>query len=296
MIIPNNIYVRPKGRFGNACFQFMVSRIFKIIYNYNIIYSVDLLNNPIIFGDKEFLDWKTCLLNNNVSFHKNRDILFDGYFQYSDMYCCFKDIIIKYIKNCGDDYFYDMTGEKYYCKILLSNTINDYSRYKTIIHLRIEDFISLDLAIDPRNYDSVLKKCEEPYLFIHKKCENIIDNKYINYFKIKYPTSSFFDGDIEEAYSIIKNTRNTIICSFSTLSLSAAFFNDNCKKCFIPINNLEFQKLTNNTELYTINRITSYNLNILLENIIYDKRFNIISSTNLSHHFKKKNRYSVSTL
>jgi hypothetical protein len=283
-----SIYVRPAGRFGNNCFQFMASRLFKILYRHDIVYHE--LDDSITIDDKTFITWKDDLLNDKGidPTYKDKNLIFDGYFQHSDIFYIFRDMLMQYINTHSRDIFYNSTGEKHYSYQLISNPINNYDKFKTVIHLRIEDFINYNLAIHPKYYDDIINNSEKPILIVHKEIENTNDYIYINYFK-KFDVS-FFDGELTEAYSILRTAKN-IICSNSTMSWIAVFFNINCNKCIMPVfknHNIWTTFRSQYVDSYTFdwNFCSLKDLELLDSNIIIPARLLPISSTYLPYLFK----------
>jgi hypothetical protein len=287
------IYVNKMGRFGNASFQFMASRLFKILYGHIIVYDLNLLTDPLLIDDNVFIKWMNNILDGKDldNKYKYKDLYFNGFFQHDDIFINLLPILIKYISMSPLDYFIDDREKKYNCNILLNNPINDYSHFNTVIHIRIEDFITYDLAIDPRCYNKLIEDAEAPILIIHNKISSPIDFKYINYFKKNYPDLKFFDGDLKEAYSIMRTAKN-LICSTSTLSWIAGFFNTIKNKIYIPqlkypqywttFKNVPYGTI----QLYDWDKITKNELEKVLFNININEKYKIMSSTNLSAIFK----------
>ena len=157
--------------------------------------------------------------------------------------------------------------KKYNCiDILGVKPFIEYN-YKTIIHLRIEDFIDFNLAMDPRSLDNVLEKCEQPFLFVHKKEENDNDKIYIEYFKNKYKKSYFYTEDILSCYNLMRHAE-VLVCSRSTLSWIASLFNEINVKTYMPknygtISHETFQYPNDTTEIYEWKTISKEELSRL---------------------------------
>jgi hypothetical protein len=132
-------------------------------------------------------------------------------------------------------------------------------RYKNVLHIRLEDFVThgLYLKVDrilsllDKNilHDSVCIVCKKPVtnfenLYIREIIKHAF-NKKIRVF-LEY-------NDTLTDYYIMKESE-LLICSKSTLSWCAAFFSDKIKKCYLPeydISPNSTCKLPiDNTELY----------------------------------------------
>ena len=108
--------------------------------------------------------------------------------------------------------------------------------------------------MDPSCLEPVLEKCEQPFLFVHKTITTIYEQKYIDYFKNKYPKSFFYTEDVVQCYNLMRHAE-VLVCSKSTLSWVAAIFNDVNIKTYMPKNygTLDheiFQFPNSNTEIY----------------------------------------------
>ena len=253
------------GRFGNAVFRFLASRLFCILFNYTIVYKDNTLNYYINLNDENFIEWMDEIIKNNRIYNiSNTYINFNGYYQHDYIYILFKKNLLEYIKNNPNELIITDKNEQYKCIELLGNKPIIEYKYKTVVHLRIEDFIELNLAMDPRCLDPVLEKCDEPFLFVHKEVENDNDKKYIQYIKDKYPDSQFYTNDMISSYNIMRNSE-VLVCSRSTLSWAAAFFNEINVKTYMPKNygtlkHETFQYPNNNTEIYEWNIISKEEL------------------------------------
>jgi hypothetical protein len=244
-----------KGRFGNSIFRFLASRLFIILYNSYTISKNTNLYYYYTITDTIFIQWMIAILSNNsLPIILDNNIIFDGFFQHDIIYKKFKNELIEYIKNNPKDELITDTNELYYAQDILGPKPIIHFTYKTTIHLRIEDFLELNLAMDQKYLDSVLEKCEQPFLFIHKKESNNNDIKYIDYFKLKYPTSYFYTENVILSYNLMRHAE-VLVCSRSTMSWLAAFFSDVNIKTYMPKNygtldHETFQYPTDNTEIY----------------------------------------------
>lgn len=256
-----------QGRFGNCIFRFLASRLFIIFYNYS---HIDKFPNNYYITIDDIIFNNLCMYVLNTGKFPPTNTLqydylwFDGYYQNDYIYNLYKKELIEYIKNNPYEIIETDRAEKYFVKDILGPKPKVDFEYKTIIHLRIEDYIELDLAMDPRCLEPVLKKCEQPFLFVHKPIGNEYDQKYIDYIKTKYPSSHYYSEDIIQCYNLMRHAE-ILICSKSTASWVAALFNETNLKIYMPKNygNLvheTFQYPNNKTEIYEWEIITKEGL------------------------------------
>ena len=248
------LHIIKRGRFGNAIFRYLASRLFCIFLDYNISYSVNIQYYQY-FDDTCFVDWmKHFLKEKTIVYYDNSYLIFNGFYQHDMIYRFFKKNLINYIKNNPNEMIETDRDETYFAKDILGDKPHISYDYKTVIHLRIEDFISLELAMDPTSLDPVLEKCEQPFLFVHKKEETDFDMKYVDYFRNKYPTSIHYTENVVQCYNVMRHAE-VLVCSCSTISWIAALFNDVNVKTYMPKNyrslpHETFQYPNDNTELY----------------------------------------------
>jgi hypothetical protein len=170
------------------------------------------------------------------------------------IYRFFKKNLIHYIQNNPNERIETDRNEIYYANDILGKKPTLSFEYKTVIHLRIEDFIDLDLAMDPKSLDPVLERCEQPFLFVQAPVSSEIDKKYIEYFKNKYPNSYYYTEYVVKCYNLMRHAE-VLVCSISTISWVAALFNDVNVKTYMPRNyrslpHESFQYPNEHTEIY----------------------------------------------
>jgi len=240
-----------------------------IIYKkYTPIYYISPDDDTIIIDEAIFDKWQIEVCNNNIP------LIPDGYnlcfnnggaFQHANIYIKYIYEILEDIKTYPNEVIITDNNEIYKSKdILAEPPILPFS-YKTVIHLRIEDYILNGQAMDPRSIDNVIKNLEGPYLFVHKKVNNIYDNKYISYFKNKYKNALFFDGSLIDCYSILR-TAKILVCAWSSLSFLAALFNDKHDMIYIPLSQIHTQYFitpSNKSITYSYNEINKDELLLL---------------------------------
>ena len=246
-----------KGRLGNCIFRYLASRLFMIFYDYINIRNIKK-KYYLQLDDIMFKNFYIYILKNGTPPFMDTieydNIIFNGYYQHDTIYKVYKNVLIDYIKKNPIDIIETDRGEIYYAKDILGEKPKIDILYKTIIHLRIEDYIDLGLAMDPLCIVPVLEKCEQPFLFVHKPIVNVYDQKYIDFFKERYPSSQYYCEDVVQCYNLMRHAE-TLVCSKSTLSWIAALFNEKNPKVYMPRNygtldHETFQYPNDNTEIY----------------------------------------------
>lgn len=267
------VYNSKLGRLGNAIFRYFASTLFCIIYNGELTYNQSDCN--VIMSDENFIGWSQHVLQNNIpQFPPNLSFIFYGYYQHDQIYLKYKHELITWILNHPNDLIYTdgnnsvsnvyNYNEKAYQVIdLLINPFPD-KNYKTVLHLRLEDFINNNSVIHPECIKKVLDQIGETDICIVVNTPKIdLEHKYINYFK-KYYNVVLESNTMIEDFHIMKNA-NVLICSCSTISWAASFLSSNLTKVFIPNYNHgrvheTFKKPIENTVLYETKNCTKEEL------------------------------------
>jgi len=263
------------GRFGNAVFNYLAARLIALLYDAVIIQGDDDVTDISFteFGDDKFIEWMNNYLNTGTLLQINNNIVMNGYYIHDTIYRKTINILINYIKLHPDEKFGTFGNYKristYYLKDLLGNAPITNFNYNTVIHLRIEDYLTNDLGMHPYSIDNVLKNCEPPFVFVFKSIENELDNKYIMYFKNKYPEAYFYDDtNVINAFNIMRNSKY-LVCAASTLSLVAGILNETDSTIFVPLNPYPQYKFITiqypniSTNIYEWKYITQQEINML---------------------------------
>ena len=142
------VYDYRLGRLGNALFRYFASSLFIILYKGQRSYN----QNECIatFGDNEFINWMSYILDNKfpvVEQHFN--FSFYGFYQHDKIFRKFKNELIEHMKNNPDDLLYtdgnDENNSHYRYNVQsykVSDIINTCDKYYDIVvHIRLEDFI-----------------------------------------------------------------------------------------------------------------------------------------------------------
>jgi hypothetical protein len=250
------------GRLGNAIFRYMASAI--ICINFNGKYVVDM-NQQINCSEGLFLSISKKLINNEIPALRLPGINMSRFYQHEIIYTINKNKIKEFILNNPDHFVLtdgitagDKRREKFYMLDILKTPIYFNKKYKTVLHIRLEDFVNNNNYIREDRIINLLNKiiinslcivCKKPEtnfekLYI-KKIKDYMDNKNIEVI--------IESNDTLTDYYIMKEAE-ILICSNSTLSWCAAFFSDSLKKCYFPdyklTINSTFKNPITDTELY----------------------------------------------
>jgi len=226
------------GRLGNAIFRYMASAIVCIVYNGKYLVNKFKPNN---LSDEYFYDIFTKNTIKNIN-----SVNMVGYYQHDSIYKNNKKQIFDFINKHPDHYVLtdginagDGRNEKFYM-INILNTPNSFTKkYKNVLHVRLEDFVSLNLFLPNERIINLLKNdiIKEELCIVCKKLETEFEHKYIlnivEYLKNKNINVIIESNDVLTDYYIMKEAE-VLICSKSTLSWCAAFFSENIQQCYLP--------------------------------------------------------------
>lgn len=256
-----------RGRLGNAIFRYLACSIMCI--HYNCIYTVENSHelNYYRLDDEKFNELCNNILQKNKPILcQNAIYIMDGFYQHDTIYKINKNDIINFIKNNSTHYILtdgieagDYNCEKYYMINIINTPSNFVKKYKNVIHLRLEDFVTHNLYIDKNRIVSLLNKniIKDNICIVCKKPTSKFEIEYIKYItdyldnnKINY---NLEHNDVLTDYYIMKEAE-VLICSNSTLSWCAAIFSDKISKCYFPDYDIQInstcKKPIDNTEFY----------------------------------------------
>lgn len=260
-----NIYFVIRGRLGNAIFRYLACSIMCLFYegSYNINKNNE---NYIECSDEFFLQIKDKILENELLPISNVHIKMNCFYQHCDIYVKYKKEIKTLIINHPEHFILtdgitagDNNCEKFYMKDILITPENFKKKYKNVLHIRLEDFVTYNLFLQKERITILLEKIKklEEICIVCKKPISEFEMEYIgfirNFLKEKNIQTFIEHNDVLTDYYIMKEAE-LLICSKSTLSWAAAFFSENLKKCYIPEYessiNSTFKYPTENTEFY----------------------------------------------
>jgi hypothetical protein len=292
MIIINN----NTGRLGNLIFRLFANIVFCILYDINaqiISQPIDQVNFKwdFVVTDEYFLNVMNSFLNGNSipKIHANSVILFEGYFQHDKIYTIFKSYIIDFILERkdivlrSDNPFSNgkpdgWIQETYNAIDLIQFNLNKEKQHKIVIHLRLEDFISLSWVMNPKSIkqkiDEILQGNKEtPFCIVLNKPKTELECNYLSYLTKEYKNVTIESNDPITDFNIMKNAK-TLVCSCSTLSWNASLLSDTVETVYMP--NREghrpnwwiwetFKKPIENTITYNFDTCSIQKLNEILD-------------------------------
>lgn len=273
------IYTHNMGRVGNSLFRLFAGIILCVVQDINSqIYSEDSNCYDIVITDNEFITFMNVFLNNpEVKFTNignNSKILFDGYFQHDKIFTKYKKEIVNYIVEHPELILKTDKQDTYKAIDFVNYKIN--KKYTIVVHLRLEDFITCSLVIDPNSIKKVIDKINKEYnyqtiCFVVNKPTTDIEKKYINFFTEQYNNIIVESNDVITDYTIMRES-SILVCSCSTLSWVAAMLSNSLLKVYMP--DYKFvhgphqtcKQPHINTELYEMNTCNIQELKSILGN------------------------------
>jgi hypothetical protein len=191
----------------------------------------------------------------------------DCYYQHCDIYTKLKKEIQTFIRNNPEHYVLsdginagDNNCEKFFMMDILNTPENFNKKYKNVLHIRLEDFVTHNLYLAKERITKLIERIKQQLDFLCIVCKNPtteFENEYIDFilnFLINRKIGFIVEhNDTLTDYYIMKEAE-LLICSKSTLSWSSAFFSTNLKKCFIP----EYENTINQTFKYPIENTEFY--------------------------------------
>jgi hypothetical protein len=258
------------GRLGNAIFRYMACVIMCMYYDgtytINNKQNRDCNDEQFIEIIKNIINKKNNIIPLNLNFRFIKGVNMTSFYQHDLIYKLHKQDIIKFINNHTDHYILtdginagDNQCEKFHMIDIINTPLSFNKKYKNVLHIRLEDFVTHNLYIKVERIIDLLKKniLSDSLCIVCKKPITGFENSYIDCIK-KYLESinikMFIEhNDVLTDYYIMKESE-ILICSKSTLSWCAAFFSDKIQKCYLP-NYIETSNSTckypiDNTELY----------------------------------------------
>jgi hypothetical protein len=255
------IQINIQGRLGNAMFRHLISRIFIIESSYTQLSPHENMPEPCItVTDSDFIKY---FLNTNITCNSilnitnNMNIRLIGYVQHEAPLLQYKDKLKQYILANPDEYMYTehidtQTYTQVKSSFMLYSSI-PYKIYTSVLHLRLGDFIPIGQAVHPDSYKNILDSIPKPITVIVDTIKTFTEQKYINYLK-SYTDCIILQNPLEEDYHTMRNAEY-LVCSMSTLSWIAAFWNDTHKQIYMPRNimgreHCTFQNPSSNTTIF----------------------------------------------
>jgi hypothetical protein len=251
-------YIEPKGRLGNALFRYCITRLFTIVYGHKELSEckVDLLSLFNI-SDELFVQFFSEMSPQNQGLlERTPPLLFHGFYQHDHQITTMKAQLRDYILSHPNEVIKDDRGETFQSSFILSPLVSP--PYESLVHLRLEDFISHNLVMDPRCILPILQILPKPIYLLVKEPSTPLEKKYISYLQ-SHVQCEVLSGDVITDYNRMRNAKY-LVCSRSTLSWMAAFWNDVHKVIFMP---QQKYKCTHETFQYPSQNVLTYVWNTL---------------------------------
>ena len=252
-----------RGRLGNAIFRYMASAIMCLYYNGSYAVNISQTKNC---SDELFINIIKNIINKGNKLLISDGINMDFYYQHDLIYKLHKQYIINFINKNPNHYVLTdgiMAGDNQCEKFYMIDIINTPSafnkKYKNVLHIRLEDFVTHNLYLKVERIIDLLKKniLSDSLCIVCKKPETEFEYSYINYIKDYLESINikiFIEhNNVLTDYYIMKEAE-LLICSKSTLSWCAAFFSDKIQKCYLP----DYIETANSTCKYPIDNTELY--------------------------------------
>ena len=235
-----NFFIR--GRLGNAIFRYMAATIMCLYYNGKYVINDKQQHNC---SDELFLNIINDIMKNEKQILNMQGINMEGFYQHDIIYKQHKLHIIEYINKNPHHYVVtdginagDNNNEKFYMINILNTPISFNKKYKNVLHIRLEDFVTHNLYLHANRIIKLLDKniITDTLCIVCKRPESEFEHKYIKQITdfIGDKMSVILEhNDTITDYYIMKEAE-LLICSKSTLSWCAAFFSNKIKKCYLP--------------------------------------------------------------
>ena len=264
-----NIIFCTRGRLGNAIFRYLAASVMCIQFDGTYYTQYDNIPTnsfqTITYNDDDFNNISAkLLLDTNIDIQHN--LIMESFYQHDAIYKKYKKQIFDFIRNNPQHYVVtdgilsgDNNCQRFLMKDILDSPANFSKKYKNVLHIRLEDFVSIDLVIKPDRIISLFDNniyihdicivCKEPTTQFEYSHLDVIQK----YLQSKDITVFIEHNDILTDYNIMKSAE-MLICSNSTLSWCAAFFSISIQKCYLP----DYTNSSNSTCKYPIDNTELY--------------------------------------
>ena len=265
------IYNHNKGRLGNSIFRFFANIVCCLTYDINSTINNNNHCRPdIIVDDYYFINVANAILNKQPihSIDKNSVLYFDGYYQHDHIYTFLKPQIIDYIKTHPEIILTTHFNENYKAIDLIN--FNECNKYNIVVHLRLEDFIEISHAINPKCIKKIVDELvadypDETICFVLNTPKTETEKKYVHYLTTNLANCKIESNDVITDFAIMRNAK-VLVCSCSTLSWAASFLSNAVEKVYFPnYNNPDrihetFKQPILNTVLYDFDKCSNEQL------------------------------------
>jgi hypothetical protein len=255
------------GRLGNAIFRYLASSLFCILYNGSRKTTTHRYAH--IITDEYFIDWKRNVENEKIPPMPTAAVCkFSGFFQHDKIYQLYMSKLKEFMYS-NPDHTVNTDDDNTYSVTKLMEPWKGV-QYDTVLHLRLEDFISHGLVINPNCFITLFNSIKPKGLcIVMKRPSTELEHNYLKYI-LKYVECSIESNDVVTDFCIMRNAK-TLICSNSTLSWAAALLSDTITTVYMPNYKQRFIHETIrtphlNTVTFEIEICSSAELNTLFKN------------------------------
>jgi hypothetical protein len=187
----NNIYYvsfnHNGGRLGNILFQYLMCKLISIKFGHTYICKTNFTKKKNITITEESLD---KFLDNPPKNIFNHNIIIEGYFQKSDYFMKYRDILVDFFYNVNNNDYWVINNIKTYVKDLINCNHNIILNDNDIVlSLRLDDFIQLPCdtsdIIPPKKILEILEQFDMDNRKLYIVCDKIKSEwefKYVKYF------------------------------------------------------------------------------------------------------------------
>lgn len=248
-----------RGRLGNAIFRYLACTI--ICLRNNGVYCVGKIKKYNM-SDECFIKY----IENGYKLTESVNMV--GFYQHDDVYKNHKKEILTYMR-CNTDHYIitdgkragDRNYETFYIKELLYTPDEFKKRYDTVLHIRLEDYVTHNLVIPIERIYELFNNTHisDDICIVSSNPTTDYEKQYISslfsFFKNKNITCTFESNDVLTDFYIMKEAK-ILICSRSTIAWCAAFLSNKIEKCYFAVscyndsNTVTYKSPINNTVLY----------------------------------------------
>lgn len=180
-----------KGRLGNSLFRLFANIVFLTIYKQDAPIYNYINRNSLCVNDNDFIAWMNNVLSGTTPklVNPNANYLFDGYYQHDAIFVKFKKEIVEYIIKHQNLIIRTDKNDSYRIIDFINYPIQ--KQYNIVVHLRLEDFITISQVIDPNCIQVVIDEIASLYsneqiCIVVNKSTTDVESKYIDFLKKKF--------------------------------------------------------------------------------------------------------------
>ena len=260
-IIDNKYYVtfnHNGGRTGNILFQYLICKLISIKFGHTYICKTNFTkNNFILINEESFVNF----LNNPPENIYHQNIIIEGWFQKSDYFMKYRDVLLEIFYNKNNDDYWIINNNKTYVKDFTNCNHNiSLNDNDIVLSLRLDDFIQMgsyttDL-IPPAKFLEILSSFDMDNRKLYIVCDKIKADwefRYIKYFNKYNPI--LIQNTLLHDCALMRDCK-ILIHSNSTLCWFMSFLSKNKTKRFILntnfYNNQVFKKIEESDDLIDV--------------------------------------------